>query len=102
MNDSASGIVPPPLAAILTQFLNGVRDGVIVSEASSRRILYANGGAHRLYGYAEGELIGLPITQLRHASAAEIESLLANIERQLAAAGEWIGDLPGRKRQLVY
>jgi PAS domain S-box-containing protein len=54
-------------------------DAVLVLDPAADRIRYANGGAHRLLGYERGELLGVRISSIYPAQAAQLDAFLAGV-----------------------
>ena len=71
--------------------LEHTSDAIFVRETSGA-VLYWNHGAERLYGIRRQEIVGRP---LREAISMD-SAILAAAERELAARGEWSGELQQR------
>ena len=79
---------------MLAHAMNSAGECISITDTEDR-ILYVNGAFHRIYGYAEDELVGQPITMLRSARTStetQDEILPATM------AGAWSGELWNRAK----
>lgn len=71
------------------ELLDKVHDGILVTSLSSR-VMYWNRAAERIFGWPAAEALGRNLWELLgHSAPAAIDAM----ERQLAATGEWRGEL---------
>ncbi|MDH4133221.1 MAG: ABC transporter substrate-binding protein, partial [Gammaproteobacteria bacterium] len=80
------------------RMLEQMSEAVLLVDARERKIVYANGGADRMFGYAKGELLGLPVAQLNSPEAGDPEAATAAIFEALSHAGSWQGNIRNVRR----
>jgi len=71
------------------RMLEQMSEAVLLVNARDEAIVFANTGAEVMFGFAEGELIGLELSRLLGGSERETQETSAHILRELAHRGSW-------------
>ena len=79
------------------RILEQMSEGVILT-SYDYSIVYANAGADRLFGYDNGEMIGLPMSQLYDPHDNDSQETANSIMRTLKHKGEWQGEIRNIKK----
>ncbi|MDH4285029.1 MAG: PAS domain S-box protein, partial [Gallionellaceae bacterium] len=76
-----------------SRMLEQMSEAVMLVDTGSGTIIYANGGAYRMFGYERGEMIGLPIARLNSPHVANPEQVAADITSIITQTGSWKGNI---------
>lgn len=76
-----------------SRMLELMSEAVLLVSASDGRIIYVNAGAERMFGYARGEMLGLPISCLNDVRGQDPVALSASIIQTLNDTGAWQGQV---------
>jgi PAS domain S-box-containing protein len=80
-----------------THILESIAEGVVISDESGV-IVFSNAMFERMFGYAQGELLGLPLTVLNDLPPADNQRLVDHIMTSLHRDGRWSGELRNRRK----
>lgn len=73
-------------------------EGIALIKATDSRILYTNPRFDDLFGYAHGELSGMPVSCLNAGDSRTPQKVTDEINRSLADQGTWHGEIMSRKK----
>jgi PAS domain S-box-containing protein len=80
-----------------THILESIAEGVVISDENGL-IVFSNAMFERMFGYAQGELLGLPLTVLNDLPPADNQRLVGHIMTTLQQDGRWSGELRNRRK----
>jgi len=75
------------------RMLEQLSDGVILISIKENLIIYANPGADRLFGFGEGEIVGLPVAKLNGPFDRNQPNSVVEVLEVLQKKGEWQGEI---------
>jgi PAS domain S-box-containing protein len=78
---------------IQTRILELMSEAVFIVSAENKSVVYANGGAERMFGYDTGEMLGLLVTQFCRTPEGAPGTFLDDILSTLAHKGDWQGEI---------
>lgn len=81
-----------------SEILNHVQEGVQITRASDKTIVYATPVFYRMFGYAENELVGEKVSLLNAATTRTPEQIADEIDQILNESGYWQGEIKNRKK----
>ncbi|MBE9609513.1 PAS domain S-box protein [Chitinilyticum piscinae] len=81
-----------------SEMLLNMEEGIHLVRADSAEIVYATPRMERLFGYAPGELLGMPVHQLNAQSGQDPEQLASRIMQALRSQGVWHGEVHNRRK----
>ena len=76
-----------------SRMLEQMFEAVMLVDTNSGVIVYANGGANRMFGYERGEMVGLPMARLNSTYVAGDEKDEGDITNIIARKGSWQGNI---------
>ena len=68
-------------------------EGIVLVRLDDESVAFANSRAEEMFGYAPGEMIGLPATRLKASNNEDSRAILARILREAESAGSWHGQV---------
>lgn len=86
------------LLQVHSGILSNLAEGIHLVRADTLRIVFTNHQLDRMFGYAEGELLGRHVTALNATDSAEQTTAGENILASLQLRGTWEGDLQSRRK----
>ena len=75
------------------RMLDQMSEGVMLIDSRVGKIVYANGGAERMFGYNKGEILGLPIYKINAPDVGDPTDTAAAIIEILHRTGSWQGNI---------
>lgn len=81
-----------------SEILMHVREGVQITRATDKTIVYATPVFNRMFGYAENELVGQKVSMLNASTTSSPERIADEINRVLNESGYWQGEIQNIKK----
>lgn len=86
------------LLRFYSEIVRNMKEGVVMVDARTQKILYTNPEFTRLLGYKDGELVGSPVSALNFSASKRPEETAREIIINLRKSGTWRGDIQNRKK----
>ena len=80
------------------RMLEKMSDAILLVSINNGSIIYTNASAERMFDYAKGEMIGLPIAKLHDPVENDPQKTSEAIKRILNGSGEWAGEVRNIKK----
>ena len=80
------------------RILELMSEAVFIVGVKDKSIAYANGGAERMFGYGNGELLGLPFTRICQFPEGDNKTSVDEAFSVLTKKGEWQGEIHRNKK----
>ena len=80
------------------RILEQMSEGVILTSSLDGSIVYTNAGAESLFGYNEGEMIGLPFATINGREVNDSHETAVEVISILNKTGEWQGEISNIKK----
>lgn len=80
------------------RMLEQMSEAILLISSQDGSILYTNTGAEKMFGYNQGEMLGLPISQINNPNENNPKQTAEDIFNIMAKKGGWKGDISNIKK----
>lgn len=80
------------------RMLEQMSEAILLISSQDGSILYTNTGAEKMFGYDQGEMLGLPISQINDPNEKDPKKMAEDIFNIMAKKGGWKGDISNVKK----